>query len=130
RGIRSASKLVGRFARGTSRDDGEYSLCACKGTSGLDRVLVDDGDHLVDHVAVEDRRDEPRPDPLNAVRPGLASGEDGRASGLDRDDAYVGAPVLEHLADPRDRPPRANTRDEEVHSSIEVGPDLFGRRSP
>ena len=75
------------------------------------------GDHLVDQLAVEHRRDEARADALDAVRSGASAREHRRAARLDRDDPQlrvgVLAQVLAHAGDRARRcplPPRARPR--------------------
>src|SRR3954452_409526 len=75
--LRALGDLDRRPHRRAARDAGEDALAPRERPGGLDRRLVGDGHDLVEHVAVEHRRDEACPDALDPVRTGPAAGEDG-----------------------------------------------------
>ena len=73
--------------RGAAGDAGEHARAPGAVPGGVDRVVVGDGDHLVEQLAIEHGGHEPRADALDAMRAGRAAGQHGRAAGLDGDDA-------------------------------------------
>ena len=82
---------------------------------------------LVDHAAIEDRRNEAGADALDLVRPRRAAGKNGRVFGFDRDHADAGLAGLQNLADAGDRAAGADAGDDEVDFAVRVVPDFFRR---
>ncbi len=72
----------------------------------------------------------PAPIPWILCGPGGAPGEHRRGARLDREHLDLGAPLLQHLADPGDRAPGADPGDEGVDLAVEVAPDLLRGRPP
>src|SRR5947208_9654897 len=84
-GLRAPGDLERRPGRRPAGDARQDPLRASQRARRLDRVLVVDGDHLVEELAVEDRGDEARADPLDLVRTGRPTGEHRGAERLDGD---------------------------------------------
>jgi hypothetical protein len=98
----------------------------------LEGILVGHGDHFVDHVQIEDLRDEPGPDSLDRMLawlqrlPGTALGDhraDGRFHGHDLHEPLAG---LEHLAHAGDRAAGPHAGNEDVDPAARVAPDFLG----
>ena len=90
----------------------------------VDRVLVADDQDLVDDLAVQDGRDEPRPDALDPVRARPATAEHRRCRRLDRDHLGLRVDRLDGLPHARDRPAGADARDEDVDAVLHGLQDL------
>src|SRR4051794_14457148 len=76
--LRAPGDLDRRPHRRAARDAGEDALAPRERPGRLDRRLVGDRDDLVEDLAVEHGRDEPRADALDAVRAGPPARQDGR----------------------------------------------------
>src|SRR3954468_9468612 len=96
--LRAARHLERGVQRRAAGDAGQDALGPRQRAGALDRILVADGDDLVEQVALEHGRHEARADPLDAMRPGPAAAQHRRARGLDGDDPAVLVVVLEDLA--------------------------------
>ena len=109
---------------------GEHALVARGAARQLDRALVVDRDHLVEDLAVEDRRHEARADPLDAVRARAA----GRSA--PREDAGSTATIrqsrvarAQHLPHAGDRAAGPDPGDERVDAAVERREDLRAGRA-
>src|ERR671913_687002 len=109
-------------------DPDEMPLLGGGPPSPLHRRGSVDVDDLVVDVPVEDLRDEVRADALDLVRTGLAAVEDGGLLGLHGDHLDPRLATLEHLADPRDRPPGPDAGHDDVDGTVGVLPDLLRGR--
>ena len=103
-----------RGDRGAGRNADRNALDPRHQAGGVEGGLVADGDDLVDHGAIEDRRNEAGADALDLVRPGRAAGEDGRVFRLDRDHADARLARFQHLADAGDRAAGADAGDDDI----------------
>src|ERR1700761_8900740 len=104
--------------RRATGDPGQDSLPPGQQPCRLDGVLVIDGDDLVEDLAVEHRGYEPGADALDLVRPGPATGQDGRVLRLHRDDPAIRIARLEHLAGAGDRPAGPDSGDQSVDAPV------------
>ena len=95
----------------------------------VERSLVADGDDLVDHSAVQNRRHEAGADALDLVRSRRAAGEDGRILRLDRDHAHARLAAFQNFADAGDRSARANSRYDDIDLAVCVVPDFLRGRA-
>ena len=123
-GLGALRDLERGVQRGAAGDAGQHALAARGQARGLERVLVVDGDDLVEQRAVEHRRHEARADALDLVRAGPAAGEHGRGRRLDGDHLQVLVALLEEAARAGDRAAGADAGDEVVDPAVERLPQL------
>ena len=117
-----------RPQRRAAGDPAQHALAAGGEARGLDRVLVVDGDDLVEQVAVQHRRDEARADALDLVRAGAPAGEHRRGRGLDGDHLDVLVALLQERAGAGDRAAGADAGDEVVDLAVQRLPQLRAGR--
>src|SRR6266850_1430406 len=125
RQARALAYLQGGRDRGPRRDAAQYSLMPRECSSGVERHLVGDRDHLVNHRTVENVRNETGANTLNAMRARLAARQHGAVFGLHGDDAQGPPPWLENLADARDGAASSDTGDKHVYFAAGVVPNLL-----
>src|ERR671925_44810 len=94
---------------------------------GFVRLPPRHGIHLVDQVAPQQRRNEPRTDPGNPVGTGLAARKDRRFRRLHSDDATGRVLPLEHVRATGECRAGADTRHERVDAAVALLPDLVCR---
>ena len=71
-------------------DTDEHALFASDGTTGLEGVLVFNGDDFIINAGVQGIGHKACANALNLMRPGNAFGQDGRAGGLHSHDLHIG----------------------------------------
>ena len=106
------------------RNTGEYAVRFGDLAPEGERVLVGDGEHLVDELCIQNFRHEARADALQAVRPGVAARKHGRFFRFDGDRAQGRVLLLQKFRAARKRAARADARHEDIQPPLAVRPQL------
>src|SRR6185312_16791631 len=116
----------GRLKRRPGRDADRHAFETGDEARIGDRILVRNGDDLVVNGGIEDLWRKAGAQPLNLVRAGLATRQNGRRLRFHRHDTHGRLALLEHLADTGDGAARADAGDQYVDAAGGVVPDFFG----